>query len=116
MSFVGPRPDIPGYYDTLEGEARKIITLKPGLFSWAALKYYNEETLLKSQDNAQYYNNNIIFPDKVSMNLEYYYKRSLKEDLKILLASTKKNNFQFNFLLIFKQRIPILELVLCFSS
>ncbi|MBB6681557.1 sugar transferase [Aequorivita sp. 609] len=90
MSFVGPRPDIPGYYDTLEGEAKKIITLKPGLFSWAALKYYNEENLLKSQDNPQYYNNNIIFPDKVSMNLEYFYKRSLKEDLKILLASIKK--------------------------
>ena len=89
MSFVGPRPDVPGYYDALEGKARKILALKPGLFSWAALKYYNEESLLKSQDNAQYYNKNIIFPDKVSMNLEYYYQRSMKEDFKILKASTK---------------------------
>ncbi|MCG2431683.1 sugar transferase [Aequorivita xiaoshiensis] len=90
MSFVGPRPDIPGYYDKLEGEARKILTLKPGLFSWAALKYYSEESVLKSQDNPQYYNDNIIFPDKVSMNLEYYYQRSMKEDLKILRASIKR--------------------------
>ncbi|WP_313114915.1 sugar transferase [Aequorivita sediminis] len=89
MSFVGPRPDVPGYYDALEGKARKILALKPGLFSRAAIKYYNEESLLKSQDNPQYYNDNIIFPDKVSMNLEYYYQRSMKEDFKILKASTK---------------------------
>lgn len=84
MSFVGPRPDIPGYYDKLEGENRKILELKPGLISKAALKYYNEEALLKEQADPLKYNDEIIFPDKVRMNLEYYYNRSFVEDLRIL--------------------------------
>ncbi|MDC8000259.1 sugar transferase [Aequorivita todarodis] len=84
MSFVGPRPDIPGYYDKLEGEDRKILELKPGLISKAALKYYNEEALLKKQADPLKYNDEIIFPDKVRMNLEYYYNRSFAEDLRIL--------------------------------
>ncbi len=85
MSFVGPRPDVPGYYDTLEGEAQKILELKPGLCSRAALKYYNEETLLAKQKEPLKYNDEVIFPDKVRMNLEYYYNRSFFGDLKIIL-------------------------------
>ena len=84
MSFVGPRPDIPGYYDKLEGENRKILELKPGLISKAALKYYNEETLFKEQTDPLKYNDEVIFPDKVRMNLEYYYNRSFAEDLRIM--------------------------------
>lgn len=84
MSFVGPRPDVPGYYDTLQGEARKLLELKPGLCSRAALKYFNEEALLAKQAEPMKYNDEVIFPDKVRLNLEYYQNRSFWGDLKIL--------------------------------
>lgn len=84
MSFVGPRPDIPGYYDTLQGEHRKILELKPGLTSEASLKYYNEESILEKKANPQEYNDTVIFPDKVKMNLEYYYKQSFGEDMRVI--------------------------------
>jgi len=87
MSFVGPRPDISGYYDKLEGENRKILELKPGLTSLASIKYSNEEFILKKQDNSLIYNDTIIFPDKVKMNLEYYYSNSILGDIKIILAT-----------------------------
>jgi lipopolysaccharide/colanic/teichoic acid biosynthesis glycosyltransferase len=84
MSFVGPRPDVPGYYDKLEGEERRILELKPGLISKAALKYYDEEALLKTQADPLKYNDEVIFPDKVQMNLDYYYHVSLAEDLRVI--------------------------------
>jgi lipopolysaccharide/colanic/teichoic acid biosynthesis glycosyltransferase len=84
MSIVGPRPDIEGYYDRLEGENLKILNLKPGLTSPAALKYLNEEYLLNQQANPQQYNDEVIFPDKVRMNLEYYHQQSFYFDLKII--------------------------------
>jgi lipopolysaccharide/colanic/teichoic acid biosynthesis glycosyltransferase len=84
MSIVGPRPDIVGYYDTLEGENRKILELKPGLTSTASLKYYSEDTLLGMEDDPLYFNDNVIFPDKIKMNLDYYYHQSFLEDLKII--------------------------------
>jgi lipopolysaccharide/colanic/teichoic acid biosynthesis glycosyltransferase len=84
MSFVGPRPDIAGYYDVLEGENRKILELKPGLTSLASIKYANEEYLLEIQENPIEYNDTIIFPDKVKMNLDYYYSNSISGDLKII--------------------------------
>jgi lipopolysaccharide/colanic/teichoic acid biosynthesis glycosyltransferase len=84
MSFVGPRPDIEGYYDLLLGENRKILELKPGLTSLASIKYVNEEYLLEKQENSLWYNDNIIFPDKVKMNLNYYYSNSIYGDLKII--------------------------------
>lgn len=87
MSIVGPRPDIPGYYDTLQGEPRKILELKPGLTSEASLKYYNEESILEKKANPQEYNDTVIFPDKVKMNLAYYYKRSFVVDLRIILKT-----------------------------
>ena len=87
MSFVGPRPDIPGYYDKLEGENRKILELKPGLTSEASIKYANEEELLNQQDDPLFYNDTIIFPDKVKMNLEYYYKQSILVDLQIIVKT-----------------------------
>ena len=90
MSFVGPRPDIPGYYDALEGEARKILELKPGLTSEASLKYYNEESILLNKSNPLAFNDEVIFPDKVKMNLEYYYKQSFKEDLRIIFKTIFK--------------------------
>ena len=87
MSFVGPRPDIPGYYDLLKGEERKILELKPGLTSEASLKYYNEESILKNKVDPLEYNDTVIFPDKVKMNLEYYYKQSFSEDLRIIFKT-----------------------------
>ena len=84
MSFVGPRPDIPGYYDQLQGEARKILELKPGLTCEASIKYANEEVLLALQNDALHYNDTVIFPDKVRMNLHYYHNQSFFGDLKIL--------------------------------
>jgi lipopolysaccharide/colanic/teichoic acid biosynthesis glycosyltransferase len=84
MSFVGPRPDIPGYYDLLEGETRKILELKPGITSEASIKYKNEEMVLAGHENPLHYNDRIIFQDKVRMNLDYYYNRSFWGDLMII--------------------------------
>jgi lipopolysaccharide/colanic/teichoic acid biosynthesis glycosyltransferase len=84
MSFVGPRPDVAGYYDALEGEYRKILELKPGLTCMASLKYFNEETLLAEQENPLKYNDEAIFPDKVKTNLNYYYNHSVLGDIVIL--------------------------------
>ena len=84
MSFVGPRPDIAGYYDTLEGENRKILELKPGITSRASIKYANEDVLLAEQKEPLNYNDTVIFPEKVKMNLDYYYTNSLNIDMKII--------------------------------
>ena len=87
MSVVGPRPDIPGYYDELTGEDRKILELKPGITSEASLKYYNEDELLEKQQNPIVYNDTVIFPDKVKMNLDYYHDHNFFIDLKIILKT-----------------------------
>jgi lipopolysaccharide/colanic/teichoic acid biosynthesis glycosyltransferase len=84
MSIVGPRPDIPGYYDQLTGEARKVLLLKPGLTSAAAIKYRNEEQLLAAQPNPLSYNDEVLFPQKVKMNLEYLHRRTIWLDLVII--------------------------------
>ncbi len=87
MSFVGPRPDVCGYYDLLEGENRKILQLKPGITSSASIKYANEESILSNQQDPLEYNDRVIFPDKVKMNLEYYYTRSFWLDMNIILKT-----------------------------
>ena len=96
MSFVGPRPDLPGYYDLLEGEERDILKLKPGLTSLAAIKYANEEAILTEINDPKLYNDSVIFPDKVRMNLDYIKKKSLRYDLYIVGLTLKaifvKNN------------------------
>ncbi|WP_405369135.1 sugar transferase [Nonlabens sp. Asnod2-A12] len=89
MSFVGPRPDVPGYYDVLKDEQRKVLVLKPGLTSLAAIKYRNEEQLLAQQIEPLLYNDTVIFPDKVNMNLDYLKKRSVGYDLKIIGLTIK---------------------------
>ena len=94
MSVVGPRPDIAGYYDKLIGAERKLLNLKPGLTSQASLKYYNEEIILANKKNPHEYNDRIIFPDKVKMNLEYLENQSFMLDLKIIfqtIFANKKN-------------------------
>ena len=90
MSIVGPRPDIEGYYDKLEGGNRKVLELKPGITSEASIKYYNEEEILERQNNALLYNDTIIFPDKVKMNLDYYYNQNFLLDIKIIIKTIFK--------------------------
>lgn len=87
MSIVGPRPDVSGYYDQLQGENRKILELRPGLTCKASLKYFEEEELLDRQINAKNYNDEVIFPDKVKMNLEYYYNHNFWGDVKIIWST-----------------------------
>ena len=87
MSFVGPRPDVPGYADKLQGEDRRILELKPGITGPATLKYRNEEELLAMQSNPQTYNDEVIWPDKVRINLEYLRKRTFFGDIKIILQT-----------------------------
>ncbi len=87
MSFVGPRPDVPGYADKLKGEERKILELRPGITGPASLKYANEEEILAKVENPQQYNDEIIYPDKVRINLDYYYNHSFIGDLKLILRT-----------------------------
>lgn len=85
MSFVGPRPDVPGYADKLQGDDRRILLLKPGITGPASLKYRNEEELLAEQDNPQKYNDEVLFPDKVRINVEYLDNWSFWNDIKIIM-------------------------------
>ena len=85
MSFVGPRPDVPGYADKLEGEDRRMLLLKPGITGPASLKYRNEEELLAEQDDPQKYNDEVLFPDKVRINIEYLDNLSFWYDIKIII-------------------------------
>lgn len=87
MSFVGPRPDVPGYADKLEGEDRLILKLRPGITGPASLKYANEEELLAQVDDPIKYNDEVIFPDKVKINLEYYYTHTLWGDIKLIFKT-----------------------------
>ena len=93
MSFVGPRPDLPGYADKLKGNNRKILALKPGITSRASLKYANEEEILAKQDNPINYNNEVIYPDKIKMNLDYYYNHNLWIDIKIIFATIFRTSY-----------------------
>jgi len=93
MSFVGPRPDVPGYADKLEGEERKILELRPGITGTASLKYSNEEELLAQQENPVQYNDEVIYPDKVRLNLDYYYSHSVIGDVKIILNTIFRTNY-----------------------
>lgn len=87
MSFVGPRPDIAGYYDQLKGTDRLLLELKPGITCPASLVYRNEEKLLSLQADPVKYNDEVIFPDKVRINLIYHANRSLWLDLQILFRT-----------------------------
>lgn len=87
MSFVGPRPDVPGYADKLEGDDRRILLLKPGITGPASLKYRNEEELLSDQEDPIEYNDKVIFPDKVKINLEYLDNWSFWGDIKLIFET-----------------------------
>ena len=87
MSFVGPRPDVKGYADKLKVANRKILALRPGITGPASLKYYNEEYILSQKSNPKKYNDEVIFPDKVKINMYYFHNRSFFLDLKIIFAT-----------------------------
>ena len=87
MSFVGPRPDVPGYADKLKGKDRDILKLKPGITGPASLKYRQEEDLLNSVENPQEYNDKIIYPDKVRLNLYYLEHYSFFKDIEMILCT-----------------------------
>ena len=88
MSFVGPRPDIQGFADELEGEDRKILIVKPGITGPATLKYKYEERVLERQKDPEYFNRTIIWVDKVKINKKYIENYSFSLDLKIIIKST----------------------------
>ena len=109
MSFVGPRPDVPGYADTLQGDDRDVLKLRPGITGPATLKYRledemiaeyiqkmkNEELRMKNgvptglsdQELAVWYNDNVIYPDKVRLNCYYYRHYSFIKDIQMILCT-----------------------------
>lgn len=91
MSFIGPRPDMPGYADQLVGDDREILKLRPGITGPATLKYRNEEDLLAAQDNPQAYNDDVLWPDKVAINRAYLDDYSFTTDLRILWRTISGN-------------------------
>ncbi len=87
MSFVGPRPDVEGFADQLNGEDKIILSVKPGITGPASLKYRNEEELLKNVVEPQKYIKEVIFPDKVKINKSYVLNYSFRNDLRYLLKT-----------------------------
>ncbi|MBR0296849.1 MAG: sugar transferase [Paludibacteraceae bacterium] len=96
MSFVGPRPDVPGYADKLQGEDREILKLRPGITGPASLKYRNEEELLATVDNPQEYNDTVIYPDKVRINLYYLKHYSFTADIKMIICTVLGKHMTYN--------------------
>ena len=87
MSFVGPRPDVPGYADKLQGKDREMLRLKPGITGPASLKYRDEEYILSHVEDPKRYNDEVIYPDKVRLNLYYLYHYSFLKDLKMIVCT-----------------------------
>jgi len=106
MSFVGPRPDVPGYADKLTGDDRDVLKLRPGITGPATLKYRLEDEYLSNarklvsdldvnldldkmtdQEVAVWYNDNVIYPDKVRLNCYYYRHYSFIKDIQMILCT-----------------------------
>lgn len=109
MSFVGPRPDVPGYADKLTGEDRDVLKLRPGITGPATLKYRLEDEMISEyvakrqkegdtrevQDIAVEYNDNVIYPDKVRLNCYYYRHYSFFKDIEIIVATVLGKKIKF---------------------
>ena len=95
MSFVGPRPDVPGYADALIGEDREVLSLRPGITGPASLKYRDEEELLATVENPQQYNDDVIFPDKVRINRYYLHHYSFWTDIKMIFATVLGRRIEY---------------------
>ena len=101
MSFVGPRPDVPGYADRLKGADRDVLKLRPGITGPATLKYRLEDEMISEyvkkrqaegdsrpmQEIAIEYNDNVIYPDKVRLNCYYYHHYSFRKDIEMIFAT-----------------------------
>ena len=114
MSFVGPRPDLPGYADKLEGTDRDVLKLRPGITGPATLKYRLEDEYLakarelvsnlnvdlnlnsmSDQEVAVWYNDNVIYPDKVRLNCYYYRNYSFIKDIQMILCTVFGRNMEY---------------------
>ena len=109
MSFVGPRPDVPGYADKLVGEDRDLLKLRPGITGPASLKYRDEEEMIAAyvqqaqangdtrpaQEIAVWYNDNTIYPDKVRLNCYYYRHYSFAKDIQMILATVLGRKMEY---------------------
>ena len=110
MSFVGPRPDVPGYADQLQGEDREVLLLRPGITGPASLKYHNEEDILEAVDEAlqkgrsglpmgittvQEYNDNVIYPDKVRLNRYYLHHYSFIKDIQMIVCTVLGKRMEY---------------------
>lgn len=101
MSFVGPRPDVPGYADKLTGDDRDVLKLRPGITGPATLKYRLEDEMIAeyvagqqavgdsrdAQAIAEEYNDTVIYPDKVRLNCYYYRHYSFVKDIHMILCT-----------------------------
>ena len=96
MSFVGPRPDVPGYADVLTGEDGEVLKLRPGITGPASLKYRNEEELLAQQADPIRYNDEVIFPDKVRINRYYLHHYSFIKDIQMIICTVLGRRMMYN--------------------
>ncbi len=92
MSFVGPRPDVPGYADKLAEDERIILSIRPGITGPSSLKYRHEEELLSKQKNPDRYNDEVIWPDKVKINIEYINNWSFMNDIHYIFLTIFDRN------------------------
>ncbi len=103
MSFVGPRPDVPGYADALVGEDREVLQLRPGITGPASLKYRDEEDLLArvasegidGYTDPVLFNDEVIYPDKVRLNRYYLHHYSFWMDLKMIFATVLGKKIEY---------------------
>jgi lipopolysaccharide/colanic/teichoic acid biosynthesis glycosyltransferase len=110
MSFVGPRPDVPGYADKLEGEDREVLKLRPGITGPATLKYRLEDEMISEyvsmkqkegdkrsmQEIAEEYNDKVIYPDKVRINRYYLHNYSFLKDIQMILCTVLGRRMNYN--------------------
>lgn len=96
MSFVGPRPDVPGYADNLQGDNRIVLSLRPGITGPATLKYRNEEELLATVDDPIKYNDDVIYPDKVRINRYYAEHYSFLADIQMIFCTVLGIHMTYN--------------------
>ncbi|MFD3446617.1 sugar transferase [Microbacteriaceae bacterium 4G12] len=87
MSFVGPRPDVPGFADKLSEDEKIILSIRPGITGPATLKYRNEEEILAQQSNPEKYNKTVIYPDKVRINMEYIFNYNILKDIEYIIQT-----------------------------
>ena len=95
MSFVGPLPDVPGYADQLIGSDRQLLQLKPGITGPASLKYRNEEDILARVAHPTQYNDSVIFPDKVRLNLYYLQHYSFIKDMQMIACTVLGRHMEY---------------------